>query len=138
MRSSCLHCSAQIDFNPSQKRGRFCSSKCLQLYAWEKRMSLVLSRGSFPFSYDGNRRSARRFLLERHGAVCAICGLSEWMGKPVPVVVDHIDGHSENWGISNLRLICCNCDAQTETYKSKNRGNGRHFRRERYQAGKSY
>lgn len=52
--------------------------------------------------------------------------------------MDHIDGNSENNDLDNLRLICCNCDAQTSTYKAKNIGKGRHYRRQRYAEGKSY
>ena len=33
---------------------------------------------------------------------------------------------------------CPNCDAQTPTYKGRNRGHGRYARRMRYQAGKSF
>lgn len=56
----------------------------------------------------------------------------------MPLVLDHIDGHSENGQLTNLRIICNNCDALTDTYKGKNRGNGRAKRRERYKEGKSY
>ena len=56
----------------------------------------------------------------------------------MPVVMDHIDGNSDNWLDSNLRLVCGNCDMQLPTYKNKNKGKGRHSRRLRYQQGKSY
>jgi hypothetical protein len=52
--------------------------------------------------------------------------------------MDHIDGNSENNHLSNLRLVCGNCDMLLPTYKSKNKGNGRAYRRERYANGKSY
>ena len=39
--------------------------------------------------------------------------------------------------ISNLRLVCPNCDSQLPTYKNRNKGNGRHSRRVRYSKGKS-
>ena len=50
----------------------------------------------------------------------------------------HIDGNSDNNALVNLRLVCGNCDMQLPTYKSKNRGNGRHNRRKRYSEGKSF
>jgi len=46
--------------------------------------------------------------------------------------MDYIDGNPENNDLKNLRMICPNCDAQLPTYKSKNKGKGRHFRRVRY------
>jgi hypothetical protein len=85
-------------------------------------------------------RQAKRYLLETQGHRCAIphCGISEWHGQPVLLICDHINGNSEDWSLPNLRLICSNCDTQTPFYKNRNKGNGRHFRRQRYKDGKSY
>ena len=51
---------------------------------------------------------------------CAICNNTLWMGLRVPLELDHIDGVKENWSISNLRLLCPNCHAQTECYRGAN------------------
>lgn len=53
-------------------------------------------------------------------------------------VLDHIDGDASNNLRVNLRLVCPNCDSQLPTYKNRNRGNGRAWRRQRYADGKSY
>ena len=74
------------------------------------------------------------YLIETRGHRCEICGLSEWLNEPIVLILDHIDGNADNWLLGNLRLICSNCDSQTPTYKSKNKGNGRAWRRERYAA----
>jgi hypothetical protein len=51
---------------------------------------------------------------------CSICKLTEWNDKSIPLEIDHINGiHSDN-RIENLRAICPNCHAQTDTYKGKN------------------
>lgn len=52
---------------------------------------------------------------------CSICGISEWMGKPIVIELDHIDG-TKNHSLTNLRMLCPNCHSQTDTYKSKNIG----------------
>lgn len=52
------------------------------------------------------------------------------MGKPIPLVLDHINGHSGDWRLDNLRLVCGNCNMMLPTYKNKNRGNGRVSARE--------
>ena len=53
---------------------------------------------------------------------CAICKIGpEWQGKPMPLILDHINGVNDDHRISNLRFVCSNCDCQLPTYKSKNR-----------------
>jgi Zn finger protein HypA/HybF involved in hydrogenase expression len=51
---------------------------------------------------------------------CEICLITEWMGKKVPIELDHIDGDHFNNDFTNLRVICPNCHAQTETNSGKN------------------
>lgn len=60
------------------------------------------------------------------------------VGSPLFLVLDHIDGDASNNRRGNLRLICPNCDSQLPTYKARNRGRGRHSRRQRYANGQSY
>ncbi|BBY81802.1 hypothetical protein MPUL_29600 [Mycolicibacterium pulveris] len=58
------------------------------------------------------------------------------VGLPLTLVLDH--GDPTNNRRENLRLVCPDCDSQLPTYKSRNRGKGRHFRRQRYANGQSY
>lgn len=76
------------------------------------------------------RRRAKAYLIEIRGHKCSICETSQWMGKPVPLVCDHISGDSTDNRIENFRLVCYNCDGQLPTFKSKNKGNGRKYDRE--------
>lgn len=81
----------------------------------------------------------RRYLLDAQDGCCALCGIvEEWNDQPLVFVLDHIDGDATNNHRDNLRMVCPNCDSQLPTFKSRNRGNGRHLRRERYAEGKSY
>ena len=51
---------------------------------------------------------------------CEVCKLSKWMNNPIPLELDHIDGCHANNELTNLRLLCPNCHAQTDTYRGKN------------------
>lgn len=52
---------------------------------------------------------------------CEMCGITEWNGQPTPIELDHIDGNRYNNTIENLRLLCPNCHAQTDTYRGRNK-----------------
>ena len=39
----------------------------------------------------------------------------------IALEIDHIDGDNRNNEISNLRYLCPNCHALTETYRGKNK-----------------
>ncbi len=79
---------------------------------------------------DAKTDRTRRQVLERALHKCGTCGRSRWMGKKIPLELHHVDGDHRNNNVNNLQLICPNCHAQTSTYKNRNKGNGRAFRRE--------
>ena len=74
------------------------------------------------------RNIAKDYLIEKYGHKCMICGNSEWLGKPILLIADHIDGNPEHNNINNFRVICSNCDATLDTYKNKNKNKGRSWR----------
>jgi hypothetical protein len=83
--------------------------------------------------------AVREWIMMEQNGFCAICGLPpEWNGATLVFVLDHIDGDGSNHVRGNVRMICPNCDSQLPTFKARNRGKGRHVRRERYRAGLSY
>lgn len=51
---------------------------------------------------------------------CECCGLTKWNNKPAPLELDHINGINTDNRIENLRILCPNCHAQTNTYRGKN------------------
>lgn len=107
-----------------------CQSKDRQQKTWHK-----IENGEIN---NHASKTMKSYLLFKRGNKCEICGITEWQGKPLMTIMDHINGNSNDWNLSNLRLICSNCDTLTPTYKGKNKGHGRHYRRIRYAEGKSF
>jgi hypothetical protein len=77
----------------------------------------VLVRDSFHSTNDLRVRLLRAGIFAPR---CALCGLDEWLGAPMPLELDHIDGDRHNNELCNLRVVCPNCHAQTPTYRGKN------------------
>lgn len=122
----CTGCGAQA---PRE----ICSSCAREL---KKQARWDLKRQQIEEGLVSNRPLLRRYLLEKSGHACHLCKRSEWTGHPIPLVLDHIDGHSTDNLPSNLRMICPNCDAQLPTYGIRNRGKGRADRRAKYREKK--
>lgn len=51
-------------------------------------------------------------------AKCECCGLSEWMGKPIPLELHHKDFNHHNNDLSNLQILCANCHMQVHNYNN--------------------
>jgi hypothetical protein len=73
-------------------------------------------------AHDGAHRTATKRLRRALLAVgvvekCAKCGTGpEWLGKPMTLEVDHINGDWRDDRQENLRLLCPNCHAITATW----------------------
>lgn len=111
---------------------KYCSKDCM-LLNFKHITNLRIEQGLIK-----TPQTIKNYLYEKVGKFCSICGLKDWLNKEIVLILDHIDGNSENCSLDNLRLLCPNCDSQTDTFKGKNKGNGRHRRRERYKKGLSY
>jgi Zn finger protein HypA/HybF involved in hydrogenase expression len=52
---------------------------------------------------------------------CENCGLNEWLGNPIPIELDHINGKNNDNRLVNLKILCPNCHALTPTYRGRNK-----------------
>jgi predicted nucleic acid-binding Zn ribbon protein len=118
---NCLFCTKELVGRNTMK---YCSSKCQKCFERESTRQDWYVNGNSP-----GWRYIKSILFEDRGEICEICGISEWNGKSLSLEVDHIDGIHTNNSPDNLRIICPNCHSQTDTYKAKNKGNGRNCRR---------
>lgn len=85
----------------------------------EKNLSEILVKDS---SYTNTSKLKERLL--KKGLMnykCYKCGGREWLGEPIPLELEHINGDRFDNRIENLTLLCPNCHAQTDTYRGKNK-----------------
>lgn len=122
---TCNNCG--IISKSTHKNQKYCSNVCHKEYQ-SKSYRLELESGAN--LTHGKCKSY--WLQDAHK--CSCCGLHEWNGLPIPLELDHINGDGTDNTLDNTRLLCPNCHAQTDNYKSKNKDNplGKNFRNSRY------
>ena len=107
---------------------KYCSFSCQQTYAYKTAIDawkLDPTRGNCK---SGATNPVKRYIFEKQDGKCLLCGIKDWNDKPIKLELDHVDGNHQNNTEENLRYICPNCHSQTDTYKAKNKGNGRKYR----------
>jgi hypothetical protein len=123
-RTSCKECGSE----PYRSFYTYCSNLCQATYQYRQYIEKWKSGKIIGLQSTGVvGRHIKRYLREKFGNKCCICGWSEInpVTKIAPLVADHIDGNWKNNREENLRLLCPNCDALTPTFSGLNRGRGR-------------
>ena len=120
--ANCQQCGVLFSYSPYHKTGTYCSNRCSGDAKRER------SRAKFEAGELLDRPIQKRFVLERDGHQCRNCKETMWLGEPIPIQLDHIDGNPGNHDPLNLRLLCPNCHAMTPTWGGKNKGSGRKAR----------
>jgi hypothetical protein len=69
--------------------------------------------------YQSHKLRKRLLKEDFFEAKCSGCGLTEWLGKPIPLELEHIDGDRSNNQLENLTLLCPNCHALTTTWRRR-------------------
>ena len=102
-----------IDASHMQWKSRNTKGTSRNRYSLEE---ILVENSPYVNSNDLKQRLIREGILEE---VCTSCTLTEWMGQPIPLELDHINGVRTDNRIENLRIICPNCHALTPTYRGR-------------------
>jgi hypothetical protein len=78
---------------------------------------ILVEESKYTSSKDLKRRLFKSGLKEKR---CEHCSNTEWMGKTIPLQLDHINGIRNDNRIENLRVLCPNCHALTPTWGGRN------------------
>jgi hypothetical protein len=126
----CLYCHTILN-NP---RNIYCDITCEKIDKKEKNYQYFLNNPEeFQRANFQPKGYIKESILEEQNYKCSICGQNLiWNGKPLVLILDHIDGDASNNTRQNFRCVCPNCDSQLDTYKSKNKNSARTDRNKYY------
>lgn len=68
-------------------------------------------------TYSRNHLKHRLLAEGLKGPRCELCGQGEmWRGRPMSMILDHINGVRDDNRLENLRMVCPNCAATLDTH----------------------
>jgi hypothetical protein len=84
-----------------------------------KPLDQILVEGS---TFSRGHLKARLYEAGLKQPICELCGQGEiWRGVPMSMILDHINGVSNDHRLENLRIVCPNCAATFDTHCARGR-----------------
>ena len=83
----------------------------------KKEIELYLQKGTTITSFKLKNKLIECGIKQKK---CECCGLETWNNVDIPLELHHIDGDTYNNELTNIKLFCPNCHAQTSNYRTKN------------------
>lgn len=87
-------------------------------YTYNPNSSWNKGKANADFTYGGLGNHKQVLITER-GHRCEKCGNSDWLGVPITLELEHVDGDTKNNAKDNLQLLCPNCHSQTPTWRRR-------------------
>lgn len=63
----------------------------------------------------------KKRLVKELGHVCQKCLNTTWLGQPICLELEHINGNNRDHSRGNVTLLCPNCHSQTPTWRNRKR-----------------
>jgi hypothetical protein len=99
-------------FDPNAARRRSAQTRAIPLEDVLVENSTYTSRGNL---------KKRLYVAGLKQPRCELCDQSElWNGRPMSLILDHINGKRNDNRIKNLRIVCPNCAATLDTHCGRN------------------
>jgi hypothetical protein len=77
----------------------------------------ILVEGS---TYSRNHLKARLYAAGLKQPICELCGQGDvWRGRPLALILDHVNGVRDDNRLVNLRIVCPNCAATHHRRKNR-------------------
>ena len=117
---NCKYCSKQL----SNRIKKYCNNRCQGDYKREFKTLPAFYKGEI-----SQRATLVSIVTSIKGHICSKCNIETYNSREIVLELNHIDGNPFNDFPKNLELLCPNCHSQTDTFKGRNRGNGRKLRK---------